>query len=133
MKRFFWYGVAGIMLEIGWTGLGSILRQDWRLTGVTYLWMFPIYGSAVWLEPLHEGIRGLPWWVRGVIWVGVIWVVEGLTGSLLREVTGVIPWDYSGSTRWTIEGLIRLDYAPAWFGVGLLFERLHDWLTAVEA
>ena len=29
------------------------------------------------------------------------------------------------SVRFSIRGLIRLDYAPAWFVLGLFFERLH--------
>ena len=33
------------------------------------------------------------------------------------------PWDYS-QCRANIHGLIRLDFAPLWFAVGLLFEQL---------
>jgi uncharacterized membrane protein len=43
----------------------------------------------------------------------------------------VVPWDYTG-TPLAVAGVIRLDYAPAWFVAGLLFERLHDWLMAAR-
>ena len=33
------------------------------------------------------------------------------------------PWAYDRS-GWNVGGVIRLDYAPAWFLVGLLFERV---------
>ena len=46
---------------------------------------------------------------------------HSVTGWLLRKL-GVCPWDYSDAPL-NIDGLIRLDYAPAWFAVGLLFER----------
>ncbi|MFZ5596660.1 MAG: putative ABC transporter permease [Bacillota bacterium] len=125
--RFFIYGLLGWGLEILWTGMGSALRGDVRLEATTYLWMFPIYGLAVFLESVHEIIRAWPWLLRGVVWVLLIWLLEYSTGSAIRHLAGVSPWDYSGS-RWQVGGLIRLDMAPAWFVAGLLFEKVHDFL-----
>ena len=45
-----------------------------------------------------------------------------LTGSFLRRFEAC-PWDYSKSPL-NVNGLIRLDYAPLWFGAGLLFEKI---------
>lgn len=130
LVRFVIYGLLGWALEIVWTGTGRFLeRRDWDLQGRTYLWMFPIYGSAAFLlEPAHNLIRGLAWPVRGALWVLLIFGVEYLTGYLLRRATGRCPWDYSRA-RWSVHGLIRLDYAPAWLAVGFLFELLHDRLV----
>lgn len=125
--RFLVYGLLGWTMEVFWTGLGSLLRGDVRLQGVSYLWMFPIYGLAVFLEPLHDRIRYVHWYWRGGLWVLVIFAIEAVTGYMIKVLTGTIPWDYSASS-YAIAGLIRLDYAPAWFMVGLLFERLHDFL-----
>jgi uncharacterized membrane protein len=127
--RFLIYGLLGWILEIIWTGLGSAFQGDVRLVSVTYLWMFPIYGMAVFMEPIHERIRPWPWFFRGTIWVMVIWFIEFTAGGLIRLVAGASPWDYAGSTPWHIHGLIRLDMAPVWFAGGLLFERVHDFLT----
>lgn len=111
-----------------WTGLGALLRGNLNMPGFSYLWMFPIYGSAVILEPVHEHIRVLPWYIRGIIWMMVIFSIEYVSGWLIRQSIGTVPWDYSGSSPYALSGLIRLDYAPVWFGVGLLFEKAHDYL-----
>lgn len=131
--RFLIYGLMGWVLEVLWTGLGSALRGDWGLVSRTYLWMFPIYGLAVFFEPLHDRIRRWPWPVRGLVWVAAIWAVEYSTGWVLRTLVGRTPWDYTGKTPYSVRGLIRLDYAPAWLAAGLLFERAHDWLTVWQA
>lgn len=131
LVRFALYGLMGWGLEILWTGMGSAIRGDVRLAGTTYLWMFPIYGLAVFLEPLHERLRSWPWYFRGMAWVLAIWAIEYATGGAIRLVTGVSPWDYTGSTRWQLNGLIRLDMAPVWFVTGLLFEHAHDLLIKV--
>ncbi|SFG66418.1 Putative ABC-transporter type IV [Desulfotomaculum arcticum] len=127
LTRFVIYGLLGWNMEVFWTGLMSGLNGNPRLAAHTYLWMFPIYGLAVLLEPLHEKIRFLPWYLRGMIWVLVIWAVEFTTGGLLRMIVGTSPWIYREG--WQIYGLIRLDMAPLWFAAGLLFERIHDRLT----
>jgi len=57
----------------------------------------------------------------------VIWSIELSTGGLIRLFVGTSPWIYRDG--WQLYGLIRLDMAPLWFVVGLMFERLHDWLT----
>jgi len=126
--KFLIYGLLGWGLEVLWTGLGSGLRGDPRLQATTYLWMFPIYGLAIFLESLHDIVRVYPWYVRGVIWVMIIWVIEFSTGGLIRVLTGSSPWDYTGKTSWHLLGLIRFDMAPIWFVTGLLFERLHDYM-----
>lgn len=111
-------------MEILWTGLiGSIQSGDIRLWGFTNLWMFFIYGSAVFLEPLHDLMSGWKWPARGIIWVVVIWGMEYTSGLFLSNILGTIPWVYSGP--FSFQGLIRLDFAPAWFVAGLLFERAH--------
>lgn len=97
------------------------------MQGTTSLWMFLIYGSSVFLlEPVHHRIRDWRWPARGLIWVMLIWTIEFVTGFILREFLGITPWYYVG--RFAIDGLVRLDYAPAWFVVGLMFERVHNLL-----
>jgi uncharacterized membrane protein len=125
--RFIIYGFSGWCTEIFWTGLGSLLRGDVTLRGWTYIWMFPIYGLAIFLEPVHNKIRNLPVWVRGGVYALLIFFAEYTSGWVLKLSTGVCPWDYSGHL-FSVNGFIRLDYAPAWFTAGLLFERLHDFL-----
>lgn len=131
LVRFLIYGTLGWLVEILWTGAGSILRRDPRLRATTYLWMFPIYGlGGLLLEPFHRLISEQPWLVRGLFWTVAIFVIEYVTGRLIRSWVGESPWNYQGA-RFAIDGLIRLDYALAWFLLGLAFERVHTALLTV--
>jgi hypothetical protein len=123
IKRFFIYGLIGWGMEIFWTGLYSLISGDLRLEAFTNLWMFFIYGAAVFLEPIHDIISKWRWPVRGFIWVVLIWGMEYTSGFILRSILGVNVWTYYG--KFAIEGLVRLDYAPAWFIAGMMFERIH--------
>ena len=125
--RFIIYGLIGWCVEVFWTGMGSLLTGDIKLTGQTYLWMFPIYGLAVFLELIHNKIRDWPIILRGLLYTLLIFSIEYLTGWFLQSTIGLCPWDYS-DTRFSLNGFIRLDYAPAWFTAGILFEMLHDLL-----
>lgn len=124
ITRFIIYGAVGWNIEILWTGIGSALRKNPNLMGHTSLWMFFIYGSAVFIfEPVHEIIAEYNFLVRGCVWTVLIFAVETTAGAVLC-LFGIEAWHYN--TALSVYGLIRLDYFPAWFAVGMLFERLHD-------
>lgn len=125
MKKFIFYGTLGWITEILWTGLKSLIVGRWTLDSHTYLWMFPIYGLAVFLEYVHEEIRAYKWWARGLIYMTIILGIEYSTGYLLDNLVGACPWDYSDKPL-SVRGYIRLDYAPVWFMAGLIFEQIHD-------
>jgi uncharacterized membrane protein len=121
--RFLIYGALGWTLEVVFTGLWSIVRhRDRAATGKTYLWMHPIYGgTALLLERVHEVLAASLLAVRVAAYLGIIYLAEYVSGFLLRALLGRCPWDYSGRGL-HLHGLIRLDYAPAWILVCLLFE-----------
>ena len=121
--RFMIYGLAGWTMEILWTGAASLLRGDFMLKSSTSLWMFLIYGSAVFLEPVFAVLENSPVVLRGGLYMLFIFLAEFATGTLLQKTAGC-PWDYS-SSRYSINGLIRLDYAPVWFAVGMIFEKIY--------
>lgn len=121
-KNFLKCGLVGWCMEITFTALGSLRSRDMTLKGVTSLWMFPIYGSAALLAPVSRLLRNKPVWLRGLTYMSMIFSTEYVTGKLLSR-RRICPWDYSKS-RWNIGRVIRLDFAPYWFGAGLLFERL---------
>ncbi|WP_299920291.1 hypothetical protein, partial [Syntrophomonas sp.] len=98
------YGTLGWTTEILFTGMGSLLSASWRLGAHTYLWMFPIYGLAVFLEPFHDRIRSAPWLVRGFIWASLIIGIEYLCGWFLKLSLGFCPWDYSGASAFSLDG-----------------------------
>ena len=130
--KFIVYGLLGWIAEILFTGSYALLSGSVKLAGQTYLWMFPIYGLAAFLGPMRERMRPMPWWVRGIIWAGTFFMIEYLSGWLLRAAIGVCPWDYSQASRLALDGLIRLDYFPVWFMAGLIYERIYDFLSGAR-
>lgn len=132
-RNFLKCGVAGWCLEIIFTSMESIMARDMRLIGRTSLLMFPIYGMGALLGPISRGmdrwigdakVLGLKdkFWRHGLNDMVLIFLAEYVSGAFLKA-RGMCPWDYSGRL-FNIDGLIRLDFAPFWFGTGLLFERL---------
>jgi len=126
------YGLSGLILEVVWTGFGSLFLGNYALTGHTYLWMFFIYGLGVFFEPIHDRIREQNILLRGAIWTFLIFFIEFVSGFLLELILGYVPWDYRTVTDFTLYGYIRYDYFPVWFIVGLLFEKYHDFLDKIR-
>ncbi len=135
LVRFLGYGLLGLALEVVFTSIGNaVRRKDRTLAGHSYLWMLPIYGlGGLALEALHNGLSlfHMAWWVRGLAYLAAIYGVEYLSGLALRRALGRCPWDY-GRRGFNLKGLIRLDYAPAWFACGLLFERVESVLSRIQ-
>lgn len=123
-KNFFLCGAVGWLLECFWTGIGCIFtkQKDRKLTCHTSLWMFPIYGMAAIILPLSKAIQNKCVLVRGGVYSISILSTEYITGRILKKYKAC-PWDYSKS-KYNIDGVIRLDYIPVWFLVGLLYEKL---------
>ncbi|NLK36409.1 MAG: hypothetical protein GX301_13420 [Gracilibacteraceae bacterium] len=126
-KRFVVYGLAGWIAETIFTGLGSLIKGDLTMHTRSYIWMFPIYGLMILLEPVHDNIRNTPVVVRGGVYTIIIFGIEFITGWILKELIGECPWNYS-SLPYSIDGIITLSFIPVWFFGGLLFEKLHDYL-----
>ena len=130
--RFVIYGALGWCLGIVWTAVEDRVRgkaTDWRLRGQTSLWVFPLFGLvAVLYEPLHDGLRSLPWFMRGVTYALGFWLVEYSSGWLLRKLLGECPWDYS-DWRGNLQGIITWEFGLVWFGFGLALEPFHDALV----
>lgn len=128
--KFFIYGFLGLLVEIFFTGIHSFVSNDYTLIGHTYIWMIFIYGWGALLEKIHDLIRDKNFILRGGIWVVLILSIEFITGILLKKLIGICPWDYTGSSPYQVMGVIRLDYIPYWFVLGLIFEKIHDSLDA---
>ena len=113
----------GLAMEILFVAVIDRKLHGWKLQGHTYVWMFPIYAlvypSLLYLYPRMAGLSFV--W-RGLLYTVLIFAVEYVSGWLLRWTTGLCPWDYSGKSRWAIQGVIRLDYAPGWFTASMVFE-----------
>ncbi len=117
---------VGVAAEVVFTALTSP-KRDKRLTGYSYVWMFPIYAL------LYPGFRlllplvgGWAWPLRAALYAVIIMVCELLTGLALRAAVGEAPWEpeYRGH-RWAVLDLVRLDFFPAWAAGALAFERAY--------
>ena len=124
-------GITGWCAEILFTSIKSAIHQDWRLVATTSLWMFPIYGLAALIPSIYKRIKKMPWFIRGIVYMIGIFATEFITGSILQYF-GVCPWDYSDCPR-NFKGIIRLDYAPFWFLLGLFYERLLLQMKSVKS
>ncbi|MDD6203003.1 MAG: hypothetical protein PUB13_08715 [Lachnospiraceae bacterium] len=115
-------GIFGWCLEILFTGANALRKRDLTLIGKTSFWMFPIYGAGCLLEPISRLLKNFHWILRGFLYMCTIFTAEYCTGRWLIK-RGLCPWDYS-KAKWNIKSVVRLDYAPCWFIVGLLYEKL---------
>ena len=123
-NRFILCGVIGWCAELLWTGFHSLFNGQFKLMGHSSLWMFPIYGCAAFLHPLSNIYRRFNTFFRGLVYMLHIFLAEFVSGSILKHF-GICPWDYSHSP-FHVQGVIRLDYAPLWFGLGLFYEKLFQ-------
>lgn len=121
-RNFILCGLFGWCIEILWTSFEKFRRRDMKLIGNTSIWMFPIYGMASFFAPISRFIKKSNVLIRGLVYMISIFTAEYTTGYILKK-HDMCPWDYSKS-KYNINGLIRLDYAPLWFIVGLIFEKL---------
>ena len=120
---FFLFAFIGVAHEVIWTSLVEYAKsRKMSLKGGSSLWMFPIYGSIFFIVLLVlEHFPGFPWWIRGFIYMVLIYIWEFASGWTVRWMIGVAPWDYSAK-KYNLSGLINLDYAPIWFIEGLIAE-----------
>lgn len=115
-------GLIGWSVELFFTCFHNLAAtNDKRLIGQTSLLMFPIYGLGTLIPLIARFLKKLGFLLRGSIYAVLIFLMEYLSGSILRSFDAC-PWDYSQS-RYQIHGLIRLDFFPFWFLLGLLFEQ----------
>ena len=123
IRYFFLCGITGWTLECFWTGLCAvILWEDPMLLCKTSVWMFPIYGLAVLILPVSRRLTHRPFYYRGIVYMILIFSIEFLAGGLLNMIHAC-PWNYSNAP-FNIMGVIRPDYAPLWFLMGLIYEKV---------
>ena len=84
INRFLLCGFIGWSMECFWTGLCSIINQeDALLPCKTSVWMFPIYGFAMFIGPLSKRLRNKHWLIRGIIYALCIFFIEFWNNSWL--------------------------------------------------
>jgi len=138
LLQFIAFGCLGITTEIFFTALSAVVTHwradlpvDGSLTGHSYIWMFPIYGSAALLLPIgYRAMRSWPLPVRMLVYGVGIFAVEFVSGWLLELVTARCPWEYDAPLA--VLGYIRLDYYPFWVAFSWLLEKLYLFLEKLH-
>ena len=117
-------GIIGWCMEVVFTSIHSFRKKDYRLMGHTSIWMFPIYGMASIIKPISFELKKhhVKRTERGLLYTLGIFSAEFISGCMLKKAFKC-PWDYS-KCKYNIKGVIRLDYAPIWFVVGLFYENV---------
>lgn len=133
------FGCLGITTEIFFTAFhekildASIpLGERLMLTGHSYCWMLPIYGSAgFFFGKFFPLVERFPLLVRLLIYTLGIFAIEFIAGAILDFSLGACPWEYTN--KWNIMGYIRLDYTPFWMIFGFILEKVHLELNRILA
>jgi len=121
-----------VTLEIVYTAIKALVkRHDLRLIGNTQVWVMPLYalGGLYIFEPIYRMFAGNPIFVRFLIYGVGILIVEYISGFIFKKIVGRCPWEYHG--KWNIQGLINPPYLPLWGFVGLVFEKLYQFLLII--
>lgn len=128
------FACIGITTEVVFTSLSKLVKTfiaddaiDWALGGKTYLWMFIIYASIPFiLKFFNPLVARFNLFVKTLIAVAIIYVVEFSSGLLLEITTGACPWKYTEGLH--LFGFIRLDYFPFWLVFALLILSVYQML-----
>ncbi len=127
------YAVAGMVGEVVFT---AIMSRSLKLEGFTSLWASLLYGSAVFLFewPYHYLYPMLlfdfGWFLRGVIYVPLLYVAEGIYLWIIEKIIREKPWFYTGPGA-EFGGRINFAYAPIWFLATLGAEWYADFLHRI--
>lgn len=129
-KNFILCGLAGWCIEVAFTSLNALRKKDKKLMGQTSAWMFPIYGLASCISYIYPKIKHWHTLLRGLFYGCSILSVEFLSGTLLKRL-GLCPWNYEGC-KFSVKGVIRMDFLPLWVCAGLFYERLLREVNTLE-
>lgn len=127
-KNFLICGLTGWCMEILFTSIGSLCKSNRKLIGKTSIWMFPIYGMAAIICPVHKLIKNLPAICRGGIYTAGIFTCEYVSGSILKR-HNLCPWDYSDAKA-NVDGLIRWITPPSGWQPDSFLKR--SWILRIK-
>lgn len=136
LRRVAWrvllFACLGLLLEVLFTAAWSGFEGDPTLRAHTSPWMMLDYGLlGLLIAPVSRRIGRLPLALRAAVYMAGIFAVE-LASGWLFDLAGLRIWDYR-SRPWNLGGYITLTYAPAWYALGLVLERLHAILDRAAA
>lgn len=127
LQRLTAFGFLGLLIEVIFTGGKSLFYRRWDAPAKTNLPIFFVYGfGGMILEAINEYI-GWSIWFKAIPITLAIFAIEFLTGLLFKVIYGRCFWKYTVSEtseevhKFSVMGLIRVDYFPFWYTVSVLF------------
>lgn len=139
LKTIIGFVLVGVTMEIFWTSiLDAIKNKDPKLTGTSYLWMFPIYAVVPFFYVLVlEYFPDTNIFLKGFIYMSLFYLLEFVSGYIVKTLVGISPWDYNGYSikfhgrkyKSNFMGLICLQYAPVWYIYGIIGEYYFNYLS----
>lgn len=129
-ERILQWGCLGFIIEVFFTGIHSVfVKKSLLAESRTYLWMILVYGTGgLFLEILCIALGWNPL-LKSMVSMVAIFGVEFMWGWLFEFMLGVCPWKYLGvdgrNHPLSVLGYIRLDYAPYWYMLVIIFNTLY--------
>tara|TARA_B110000908_G_scaffold52298_1_gene63847 strand:- start:11 stop:418 length:408 start_codon:yes stop_codon:yes gene_type:complete len=122
----------GITMEVIATSIMDFIKfRDPKLKGETYLWMVPIYAAVPYIFMFVTTQLGdIHWVLKGFIYMAAFYILELITGLIIKALVGVSPWNYK-NYRFHYMEIICLEYAPVWFIYGIVGEMYYEFLIAI--
>jgi hypothetical protein len=119
------FSFFGVGVEVFFSSIHDYIRyRDISFKGRSYLWMFLLYGLwGIVIGPLYNLIKDIPFVLRGLVYLAVIFAGELGYGYFLKAVIKKCPWEYRG--RWTLKGMVNLLYLPFWLAFGYISELIY--------
>lgn len=77
-------------------------------------------------KTFHPFVEKYSIFIRALIAVFFVYIIEFSTGLILELTTGVCPWKYT--TGWHTMGYIRIDYFPFWYVFALIIINVYQTL-----
>ncbi|ESO91994.1 hypothetical protein LOTGIDRAFT_217156 [Lottia gigantea] len=125
LERFYIYAIHGYVTEVTFTAIWEfVVNLNWKFTGITSIWSFPIYGlSVLVIEYLYLKLRDtIPVYIRALIYTIWAYMWEFSTGFVLKYFDAC-PWDYTQFDG-DFMGLVTLEYAPFWYFGCIILEQV---------
>lgn len=136
---FLLYTVLSLSFETVFTGVADMIRDSMAgrhfnvlLPCRASLWIIPVYAVSA---TLSFGVIGAffpklirrPWWVRGIIYMFVIYAFEFVWALMIQNVFHVEVWRYRDSPH-LVWRYINPCYCCFWFGFGFILEWVRFWV-----
>lgn len=121
------FALVGLGLETAFTGLFQPMARFKLYKGyasVLYLSTYSLIPPLMYITPPEWA-----WWHRGLWYLLLIYVIEGVSNVVIQEYYGTHPSEESYLQGWNYKGLVNLEpqRVVTWFGTGLFLEWL--WRT----